>query len=252
MDPNGDTWCTTLTTKGQGGNFKINFKKCTRHICVEQGAGAILPTIAPTIAENPNTCLSMKIKTDLWPEDVSWKLFNSGDLILDDGTINPQWLLTEKDVFTYCFPQADPLNNCWRVNVFDASSNGLCCNNGHGWYELFWGTRSNPYRTKVHHSAFSKSTFSLASDVAYEIVRGCKDNTSHSQMGSGCKISTKSQKECIFPFRDDENRLHYSCALSEKNKDMTWCATLVEPHPSRKFRRWEFCGVFDCDEKVTR
>jgi len=158
-----------------------------------------------------------------------------------DGHLNPMWLLREDLVTQYCFPKGEA-NPCRRFVIEDATGNGLCCGQGHGYYELYWGTsknavNGNPYREKIRYSNFQNQR--------YEITRGCKGQTSN------CSAKTKRGRDCIFPFVDDDGRMHHTCALAKQNKDVTYCATLVDPD-TYQIRRWELCGAFNCVEDTGR
>jgi len=67
--------------------------------------------------------LTVDITADNLPQQTSWKVFNQENLVIQQGTSNDA---------NFCIS-----NNCHRVEIYDTGSNGLCCANGNGNYNIY-------------------------------------------------------------------------------------------------------------------
>merc|ERR1711964_115196 len=155
------------------------------------GEPATFPTMPPTPVPDPNRCITLRIRPDLWPEDISWKLYDKADQILVEGDMDPR-LDKTVDVFTYCFPQLS--DGCWRLKMIDNMHNGLCCSQGYGYYEIYWGTTQNKRRKRIHNSKFRDGKEKHQGHM--ELSKGCGEYTN-------CVTNTTTGDPCLFPFIDN-------------------------------------------------
>jgi len=67
--------------------------------------------------------VTVDITADNLPQQTSWKVFNSENLLVQQGTSNDA---------SFCIS-----DNCHRVDIFDTGGNGLCCGNGNGSFTIY-------------------------------------------------------------------------------------------------------------------
>ena len=93
-------------------------------------------TLTMDIAEsiNSDNVVNVWIKTDNNPQETTWKILNSnGDVVGSGGPYSTAGTLV-KEVVTLP-TEAE----CYRFYMLDAGSNGLCCDNGMGFFTFFYG-----------------------------------------------------------------------------------------------------------------
>lgn len=221
-------------------------ERCLSFNCGQRGSNIASPDIntpRPTATPDENSCLHVFIKPDLWPEDIKWRLYDMDDNLLESMEFEDQSSLQ----MSYCFPRDTDM--CWRFVIIDREKNGLCCSNGNGFYRLFWNHRNEGPNSQgnglIHHSSFKNSE--------YEVVIGCKDLTPENpgiiERGGEVVCDQKSDDgmTCLFPFIDDDNKVHNTCAVQmNKNENYHYCATIVD-HQKRIARKRP-CGEFSCRE----
>lgn len=78
--------------------------------------------------------VQVKIRTDNFPEEVTWDIkSSSGEVVFSGGPYTePNTVYTEETVLAY--------DDCFEFRVYDAGGNGLCCTNGTGFYSLKSGS----------------------------------------------------------------------------------------------------------------
>ena len=67
--------------------------------------------------------MTVDITPDNLPQQTSWKVFDSSNNVVAQGTSNDA---------TFCIA-----DNCHRFEIYDSGSNGLCCGNGNGGYAIY-------------------------------------------------------------------------------------------------------------------
>ncbi len=69
------------------------------------------------------------LKTDNYPTETSWKLFdNQGNIVLSNGTLTAATLYTD----SFCLQT----NSCYNFKINDTYGDGICCAFGAGYYKL--------------------------------------------------------------------------------------------------------------------
>jgi PKD repeat protein len=67
--------------------------------------------------------MTVDITADNLPQQTSWRVFDSSNNIVAEGTSNDA---------SFCIA-----DNCHRFEIYDSGSNGLCCGNGNGGYVIY-------------------------------------------------------------------------------------------------------------------
>jgi PKD repeat protein len=67
--------------------------------------------------------MTVDITADNLPQQTSWKVFDSSNNVVAQGTSNDA---------SFCIA-----DNCHRFEIYDSGSNGLCCGNGNGGYVIY-------------------------------------------------------------------------------------------------------------------
>jgi hypothetical protein len=89
-------------------------------------------SFVPAVVASRN--VQIKIRTDNFPEEVTWDIKNSADEVVVSG--GPYELTNT----VYTHDDVLPLDDCYEFTVYDAGGNGLCCSNGTGFYSLKSGS----------------------------------------------------------------------------------------------------------------
>lgn len=88
------------------------------------------PTTVPTpCPDGTGSIVSVQIKTDMYPEEVSWELKSGGVLIDEmDSYDEKNYLYTHY----YCVSSEE----CIDFKMVDSWGDGICCDFGEGYYEV--------------------------------------------------------------------------------------------------------------------
>ncbi len=79
----------------------------------------------------PEIEVQLELKTDNYPNETTWKLFDeAGDIVAQDPTTP----YTAATVYTYDWTLND--NECYRFEIYDAVGDGICCDYGTGYFRL--------------------------------------------------------------------------------------------------------------------
>lgn len=92
---------------------------------------SMAPTTAPTpCPDGTGSIVSVQIKTDMYPEEVSWELKSGGVLIDEmDSYDGKNYLYTHY----YCVSSEE----CIDFKMVDSFGDGICCDYGEGYYEVY-------------------------------------------------------------------------------------------------------------------
>ncbi len=89
-------------------------------------------SFAPAVQASRN--VQVKIRTDNFPEEVTWEIISSsGEVVFAGGPY-------EEAGTVYTEDSVLPYDDCYEFRVYDAGGNGLCCTNGTGFYSLKSGS----------------------------------------------------------------------------------------------------------------
>lgn len=82
------------------------------------------------LAAVSNSQVKVAVRTDNNPQETTWEIRNSAGTVVFTGGpyTDPNKLVSQ----TYTLPAQD----CYSFTIFDSGSNGLCCTNGNGGYEV--------------------------------------------------------------------------------------------------------------------
>lgn len=155
-------------------------------------------------------CLMLTIKSDEYPEEVEWLLFDGTGTEILKSAKYPE----SENGFKHCFAG----NTCWRFVLKDSYDNGICCEYGQGEYELYWeGER-----------IYKGGEFG-----SYDHVRGCGANT------GDCQVFVEdSNDKCSFPFEYEDNV--YDDCMVDVDTDEAFCD--VDGYLAS-------CGKFTCNAR---
>lgn len=81
-----------------------------------------------------DTSIVFKLNTDQYGEEIIWNLKGSSGNILMTG--GPYANLPDTGVVTHTFPLHLEKGECYKITIFDTFGDGICCDNGHGSYQL--------------------------------------------------------------------------------------------------------------------
>ncbi|MHC1778414.1 MAG: T9SS type A sorting domain-containing protein [Lentimicrobium sp.] len=102
----------------------------------------------PAIQASRN--VQVKIRTDNFPEEVTWEIVSStGEIVFQGGPYPEAGVVyTEESVLPY--------DDCYEFRVYDAGGNGLCCSNGTGFYSLKSGSTTIAQGTQFGDLVFAQ------------------------------------------------------------------------------------------------
>lgn len=79
----------------------------------------------------PGVDVVLELRTDQYPQETSWKLFDEAGTIVEQSPSTPYAAST---VITENWTLND--NECYRFEIYDAFGDGICCDYGQGYYRL--------------------------------------------------------------------------------------------------------------------
>jgi hypothetical protein len=88
--------------------------------------------VSASNAVAPGTNVTFEVKTDNYGSETTWKLFNPDGTIFSQG--GPYTNTTSPQPHTYNWALDDL--NCYRLEVYDAYGDGMCCSYGQGYYKV--------------------------------------------------------------------------------------------------------------------
>jgi hypothetical protein len=109
----------------------------------------------PCITCNDNE-LSLKIKFDLLPSQVTWEIVDAGGNLMASGGPYDQTYAGGSIIEDICLTDA-----CYELTFFDSGNNGLCCRFGSGKYELIEDNNGNILASGAQYGASESTAFCL-------------------------------------------------------------------------------------------
>ncbi|MBN1340019.1 MAG: T9SS type A sorting domain-containing protein [Bacteroidales bacterium] len=84
----------------------------------------------------PTQVVNFEVKTDQYPSETTWKVFNSAGTVLYQGGpySAPNTVYTD----TWTFTEFD----CYTFTIYDSFGDGICCSYGNGYYKLTDGNNN--------------------------------------------------------------------------------------------------------------
>merc|ERR1740129_1348048 len=94
--------------------------------------------------------------------------------------------------YNFCFDQI----NCHRFNIIDSASNGICCENGNGWYDVFWNGRKlahDPFDNGSEQTLLFGKCETLSSPISPNKAPKC---AAENELSKHCNLSGGPDKCC--------------------------------------------------------
>jgi hypothetical protein len=111
------------------------------------------------IAPMPGSQVTVFIKTDNNPGETTWDIKDIGGNLLASGGPYTQ------NLHTYSIPVDLGFGTCYVFRIFDAGGNGLCCDNGIGFYKVYNGnvtvSQGNSFGSSVVNQFYSQSAVNV-------------------------------------------------------------------------------------------
>ncbi|MBU0617029.1 MAG: hypothetical protein KKI02_04880 [Planctomycetes bacterium] len=80
----------------------------------------------------PDETVEIVIFTDDYPEETTWELFEVAGIPITGGPLHQAGTLYTR---TLCVDST----KCFDFTIFDSAGDGICCDYGSGWYEVYYG-----------------------------------------------------------------------------------------------------------------
>ncbi len=91
-------------------------------------------TSFPLVLPETDTTVIFKLNTDQYGEEIIWNLQGSNNEIIMSGGPYPN--LPDTGVTEHIIPLNLEKGECYKITIFDTFGDGICCDNGHGSYQL--------------------------------------------------------------------------------------------------------------------
>ena len=91
-------------------------------------------TAFPLVLPETDTTVIFKLNTDQYGEEIIWNLQGSNNDIIMSGGPYPN--LPDTGVTEHIIPLHLEKGECYKITIFDTFGDGVCCDNGHGSYQL--------------------------------------------------------------------------------------------------------------------
>ena len=80
------------------------------------------------------TNATFKVKGDQYASETTWKLFNSSNAVVEQGGPYTNGTTQTEHVYDWTLDDME----CYRLEVYDAYGDGMCCSYGQGYFKLEW------------------------------------------------------------------------------------------------------------------
>lgn len=85
------------------------------------------------VPQSLGTAVTLKVRTDNYCEETTWKLYNSSNVVVQQG--GPYTAGSQDNMeFSYTWTLSD--QECYTFKIYDAYGDGICCAYGNGYYKL--------------------------------------------------------------------------------------------------------------------
>eukprot|EP00594_Rhizosolenia_setigera_P013222 CAMPEP_0178960638 /NCGR_PEP_ID=MMETSP0789-20121207/13086_1 /TAXON_ID=3005 /ORGANISM="Rhizosolenia setigera, Strain CCMP 1694" /LENGTH=472 /DNA_ID=CAMNT_0020644031 /DNA_START=101 /DNA_END=1519 /DNA_ORIENTATION=- len=129
--------------------------------------------------------VSVHIKTDAYPEEVSWRLESNGEIM--DEVVMEQY---DKANHIYTHEMCVSSRGCFDFTVKDSYGDGICCSHGYGYFEVLRDNKVMVFSGNKFGSEFSETYCPSFSEDEYEAKKFvASDSNDYDYFGESCSIS---------------------------------------------------------------